>query len=330
MVRLIQIPYADMFAKIKEKSGLSEEELEAKIKAKIDQLSGLVSKEGAAHIIANELGIKLFENSGKIKDVYPGMRNIEVIGKIQQVYELRTFVRKDGAQGQVGNFLIADETGFLRIVCWNEQANILKELEQGAVVKISNAYARDNQGRTEIHLNDQSKCLINPNGIKIDAIKAPETKRKAIKDLAENEDYVEILGTVVQVFDPKFFELCPECNKRVQDEEGEFKCQTHGKVTPRNSFVMNIFLDDGSENIRCVFFKEQALQFLNKTEETMNAVKEAPETFEQYKLEMLGNIVKLSGKVKKNKFFDRLEFVAQKVFLNPNPQEEIARLQNAG
>ena len=327
---MIRIPYDEMFAKIKEKSGLSEEELQSKIQAKIDQLSGLVSKEGAAHIISNELGVKLIENSGKIKDVYVGMRNIEVVGKVHQVYELREFAKKDGSQGQVGSFLIADETGFLRIVCWNSKADVLKELEPGAVVKISDSYARDNQGRTELHLNDQSRVVINPNGITIGDIKLPETKRKAIKDLAENDDNVEILGTIVQAFDPKFFERCPQCNSRVQQEQDAFVCQKHGKVTPNTSFVMNIFLDDGSENIRCVFFKEQALKLLDKPQETILAVQQAPETFEQFKLDLLGNMVKLVGKVKKNTFFDRLEFVTQKVFLNPNPEEEIARLQNAG
>ncbi len=326
---MIRIPFDDMVVKIKEKSGLSDEELQGKIKAKIDQLSGLVSKEGAAHIIANELGVKLIENSGKIKDVYAGMRNVEVTGKVQQVYELRQFSRKDDTAGQVGNFLIADETGFLRVVAWNNQANVLNELEKGTIVRISAGYARDNQGRTEVHLNDQSKVVLNPNGVTIEALDAPVVKRKAIKDLAENDNHIEILGTIVQVFDPKFFELCPQCHKRAQENEGAFTCQNHGTVQPNTSFVMNIFLDDGSENIRCVFFKDQALQLLNKPEETIMAVKTAPETFEQYKLDLLGNMLKVQGRVKKNTFFDRLEFSAQKVFLNPNPEEEIARLQNA-
>jgi len=327
---MIRIPYEEMIVKIQEKSGLSQEELQTKIKAKIEQLSGLVSKEGAAHILANELGVKLIENSGKIKDVYSGMRNVEVTGKVQQVYEVREFQRKEGTTGKVGSFLIADETGFLRIVAWNNQADTLSELSQGIVVRISSGYARDNQGRTEVHLNDQSRIIVSPNGVSVGEIKAPETKRKAIKDLQENDNYVEILGTIVQVFDPKFFNLCPQCNKKVEETDGTYTCATHNQVTPNRSFVMNVFADDGSDNIRCVFFKDQALQLLEKPAETVLAVQQAPETFEQYRLDLLGKMVKISGKVKKNTFFDRLEFVAQKVFLNPNPEEEIARLQNAG
>jgi hypothetical protein len=42
---------------------------------------------------------------------------------------------------------------------------------------------------------------------------------------------------------------------------------------------------------------------------------------------MLGNIIKLVGRVKKNDFFDRLEFTAQLVFPEPDPEEEIQRLK---
>ena len=65
---MIKIPYNDIVQKISETANISSEEIETKVNAKLKQLSGLISKEGAAHIIANELGVKLFENtSGKLK-----------------------------------------------------------------------------------------------------------------------------------------------------------------------------------------------------------------------------------------------------------------------
>ena len=63
---MIKIPYDTIIEKIMEHSKLTLEEVNSKIKAKTEQLAGLISKEGAAHIIANELGVKLFEE-GKLK-----------------------------------------------------------------------------------------------------------------------------------------------------------------------------------------------------------------------------------------------------------------------
>jgi len=56
---MIQVPIKDVIAKICASSGMTEEEVTKKISSKIEQLYGLVSEEGAAHIIANELGIKI-------------------------------------------------------------------------------------------------------------------------------------------------------------------------------------------------------------------------------------------------------------------------------
>ena len=64
---MLKIPLENIIEKIKQNTSLSEADINAKIDDKLKQLSGLISKEGAAHIIANELGVKLFEEvSGKL------------------------------------------------------------------------------------------------------------------------------------------------------------------------------------------------------------------------------------------------------------------------
>ena len=96
---MLKIPYEDVVAKIKEQSQISDEDLTKKIDEKMQQLSGLISKEGAAHIIANELGIKIFDQiSGKmaVEKLLPGMRDVEVVGKVTAVYEVRELQRKEG------------------------------------------------------------------------------------------------------------------------------------------------------------------------------------------------------------------------------------------
>ena len=88
------------------------------------QLSGLISKEGAAHIVANELGVKIFEQaSGKlqIKNILAGMRNVEAVGKVTRKFELREF-QTENRSGKVASVVIGDETGTIRMVMWGELA----------------------------------------------------------------------------------------------------------------------------------------------------------------------------------------------------------------
>ncbi len=321
---MIRIPLPDMLSRIKEKTGLSEAELMAKIDAKCVALAGLISKEGAAHIIANELGVKLLEGSGKIRDLLPGMRNAEILGRVTQIFDVRDFQRADGSAGKVGSFLIGDDTGVVRIVCWGDQAETVKQLTAGLPLKITAGMVRENQrGYKEVHLNESSKVIPNPKE-KVPEINKPT--RKTLKELQEGEEQVEIMGTVVQVFDPKFFEVCPQCGTRLKEVEGQWACNEHGTLAPDYSYLVNIFLDDGTDNMRIVLFRNQAERLLGKTKEQMVGFRISPETFEPLKTELLGEQFRFLGKAKKNAFFDRLEFIANQVY-KAQPEEELARLQ---
>ena len=322
------MPLPDMITKIKEASGLSDEDIKTKIDAKCTALSGLISKEGAAHIIANELGIKLVESNGKIKDLLPGMRNIQVLGRVTQVYEIREFQRADGTPGKVGNFLLGDETGSTRIVCWGKHADILNELSPGTPVKVMSGQVRENRGYAEVHLNDYSKIQLNPEE-HIPEVAERKIERKQLNELQENGQEVEVMGTVVQLFDPKYFETCPQCSTRLKDVEGQWSCGQHGTVEPDYSYLVNVFLDDGTENMRVVLFRNQAEQLLSKTKEDMLNYRLEPANFEPLKTELLGEQFKFIGRAKRNTFFDRIEFIANKVY-KANPEEEIARIENNG
>ena len=97
MYKIIQIPYDQIIEKIKTSTNISDTDIQAKIDDKLKQLSGLISKEGAAHIIANQLGVKLIEKTSgrlEIKNILSGMRDVETVGKVQAVYDIKEFTTK--------------------------------------------------------------------------------------------------------------------------------------------------------------------------------------------------------------------------------------------
>ncbi|MBW2976360.1 DUF2240 family protein [Candidatus Woesearchaeota archaeon] len=325
---MIKIPYEQIVERIKNEAKVSESEIEDKIKDKMKQLSGLISKEGAAHIVANEFGIRVFDSfTGKlqIKNILAGLRNVETVGKVLQAYELREFTTNE-RQGKVASLIIGDETGTVRVVMWGEQAENIKKIERGNTLKIIGGYVRDNNGNIELHLNERSQLIINPEGETVGNVKQQSAERKSINQLTERDSTVEILGTIVQIFDPRFFEICPECGKRAKNAEGSFVCDTHKEIEPDYSYVLNLIVDDGTENIRAVFFRESMENLISMGRGKILGYKDNPEQFEAVKTELLGNIVKIKGRVKKNLFFDRLELLANEALLNPDPEEEIKRL----
>lgn len=328
---MINIPYEKLIEIIKKESGLSDEEIEEKIKAKLDQLSGLISKEGAAHILANELKIKLnsaVQGKKAIADIIPGMRNLEIDAKVLNIYDVREF-QVGQRSGKVGSIHVADETGSIRIVLWASKTDILNDLKQSDIIKVKQAYSKNNNNITEVHLNDNSEIIINPEGIKIDDVKVHKGSvggRKNISELSEQDRNVELLGVIVQAFEPKFFETCPECRRKPKLVDGDYVCETHGKVTPLDSYLCNIILDDGTGTIRIVSFREVALKVLNRSEEEVLKIKDSPENFEPIKNEMIGSQVLVSGRVRKNQMFDRIEMIASDLEV-PDPKKELERMK---
>ena len=317
---MIKIPKEMLIEKIKEK-GLTDAQIKSKVKDKLDQLSGLISEEGALHIIANELGVKVMdEGKLKLKNVLAGMRSVDITAKILKIYEIREFSKGD-KKGKVGNFLIGDETGIMRVVAWNDKADFLSTLKEGVTIKIESGYTKENQGKTEIHLGDKSTVTLSDEAI---SVQTKGNERKNISDLKENDDNIEIMGTIVQVFDPRFWPVDPLSGKKATEKDGEFFFEDK-KITPDYSYVTNIFLDDGTENIRVVLWKNQAQKLFDMNHLDIVASKDLG--FEEKKNDLLGKIVKFTGKTNKNQMFDRIEFIAQIVDTNPNPQEEMERLK---
>jgi hypothetical protein len=328
---MMRIPYDKLVAKIKESTNISDAEINSKIKEKMSQLSGLISKEGAAHIVANELGVKLLgetEGKLKIKDIYAGMRSVETVGKITNIYELKEFPRQDGSTGKVASFVMGDETSSLRVVLWNDQTDKLKELGVGKVIHITGGYTKENMnGNIELHIATKAniKVMEGENIENVAALAKPQRKR--IDALNDADINVELFATIVQVFEPRFYEVCPECNKRAKQKETGFECSVHGNINPAFSSMLTLILDDGSSTIRTVFFKNQAANLLKIGPDDLLKLKDIPSEYDSIKEKLLGNQIRVIGRVSKNEMFNRLEFISQLVFPEPDADEELKRLE---
>ena len=317
---MINIPIETIIEKITEQTDLNAEQVQKKISEKLENLSGLISKEGAAHIVANELGVKLMQTEGvlKISNLMAGMWDVELNCKVVRKYDLRTFENAKG-QGKVFKFLIGDDSGVTMAVLWNDKADLEKDFKEGDLLKIKQVNVRDNNGRVEIHFGEGSELEVNPDGVKLE-VKSNFEKpdRKKISELTEQDQNVEIFGTVVQVFDPKFFKVNAE-GKRIKEEENP-EGYTYGSV-------LNIFVDDGSDNVRVVLWKNQIINFLNINEQELLQFKDDPASFEEYKNKMLGAMMKFIGRTTKNEMFGKTEFVANVVISDVKPEEEIKKLK---
>lgn len=142
--------YTKLVERISKYSGKEAEEITRMVEAKRAKLSGLISREGAAQIVAAELGINFEKEKVKVNEIIEGIKKVNILGKIIQLFPVREF-KKENREGKVVNFVLADETGNIRVVLWDTNHIGLverQELKEGDFIEINNANLRNN----ELHL----------------------------------------------------------------------------------------------------------------------------------------------------------------------------------
>jgi len=308
--------FNELLQKIIEKTGSTQEEVQKKILEKQQELSNLVSKEGAAYIIAKELGLDVFPKTKRrleIKNVIPKIRDLKLTARVIKIYETREFKSKAGKKGKVASIILGDESGNIRLSLWDDQTNIIESLKPGMAVETFGAYTKeDGLGGVELRLGNKGgvRILEQSELPELEKLKKPsEIGRKNIIDLNEGEN-AELRVSLVQLFETSiFYEICPQCGSRVTKEGNDFKCPEHGKVEPTKTIVLSGIIDDGTGNIRVVFFRDVALELIGM--DMKQALNHQDSFFEN--IDVLGKEFIITGKTRRNKMFNRLEFVANSV-----------------
>ena len=290
--------YSRLVERIAKASGKEVEEINRLVEAKRAKLSGLISREGAAQIIASELNISFEKEKLKICELLGGMKKVNTIGKITKIFPVREY-KKETRSGKVANIFLADDTGSLKTVFWDTNHISLIEngdIKEGDVIEVSNGMMRD----SELHLTSFSD--VKKSSEVLENVKnAGEFYERKIGEYKVGEN-VKTRAVIVQLFEPRFFEVCPECKSKVTSDGEGGLCEKHGRVAPVKKALLSVVVDDGSGNIRSVLFSE-GIEKLGLTMEDLD-----PANFPNKKMSILGREGIFSGNIRQNKLFNNLEF----------------------
>lgn len=184
---------------------LTREDIQLMIEQKRKEVGGLLTNEGAAYIVASELGVSI---SGEgimgteicIRDIVPGVNDVSITGRVILVYPVKTFNRLNKKTGKLARMMMTDSTGMISVVFWNDKADLLKQITQNQIVRILHGYVREGlDGKPELQVGVRGEVLINPANVKNENF--PEVKEffKKISELKEDEKYVNIVALVTRV-----------------------------------------------------------------------------------------------------------------------------------
>ncbi len=275
--------YSVLVEKIARYSGISADEIDRKAEAKKAKLSGLISREGAAQIVAAELGISFENERSKVNELNDGMKRASIVGKVTRIFPVREY-NKNGRSGKVASFMLGDETSNVRVTLWDVNHISLIEknsIKEGDVIEIRGASVK----KGELSLGAFSD-------IKISSEKMDSVRERAplafgqFRDAAENAQ-MQARAFIVQTFEPRFFE-----SKKNPGEKG---------------VLLNVVLDDGTATMRSVMFGENIKKLLNVSQEELFSL----DVLNSKRAEIIGEEKLFTGLFRTNSFSQSLEFSVQ-------------------
>lgn len=310
----------DLIEKVVEESELSEDDLKEKIDEKMDEFEGLVSEEGAVHLVAKEHGIELAEEASedlKIENIVPDMRKVVVKGRVLNVSDMNTFERDDDEEdGRVQNILLGDDTGTIRVTLWDDQTEIAENVDEGDVIEMAGCYTvEDDRGNAELRLGDSATVKMADDQEQFEDIESEaSTTEVAVSEINTEGSSYRTKGMIMQVYTSNpFYRVDPDTGDTVrEDDDGNYVTDDGEEIEePEGRLAVSAVIDDGTENIRCVFFGEQAREMLDVDEETekdmdVEAVEDAAE-------KVRGKEVEVEGRTRYNDYFGRIELLVNEM-----------------
>jgi len=242
---------------------LSQEDVLKRIEEKRKGVEGYLTNETAARIVANELGVEVpqefFKTEIMIEDVVSGLNDVTVTGRVISVHSPQTFIRSNMTKGIFAHLLIADKTGAIKVVFWNDKTSLVetKKLVEGQIVKVSHGYVGEGlDGKPELHVGSRGEIQVSPPNIKecdypkiiSFTKKIAETGKSAqieashtanvvkVSDIREEGGPINVKGLVATV--PKTTQVTTARNEKVmvasfdlEDNTGKIRVSVWRKLT---------------------------------------------------------------------------------------------------
>ncbi|AMD18405.1 replication protein A [Methanobrevibacter sp. YE315] len=218
----------------------------------------------------------------KISDLDEDDQDVIVIGRIIELYEVRKFDRDNGDEGFVRNMEVADDTGSLKVVLWDDDAK--KEFEVGQPIKLQNPrLSLDMDNRIEANVN-RSTAILEPSESELEKLPSQEELMEAIyvskpiEALTEDDTNVCVTGTIKEVFTQRtILKKCPNCRANVEETDDEYICDNCGNVFDEPDYILMIptRIEDDTGEIQVTFFDNLAEELIGmKKEEIVSLVED--------------------------------------------------------
>jgi len=149
------------------RSDIKRKEILEMIKKKKIGAGDFLTDETAARIAASDLGVEIVQKPIRLKiqiqDLVSGLNDVTVTGKVSAVYPPKTFTRRNWTEGKLASIIVADKSGILRVVLWDDKVELVEsgKIQREQTIRISHGYVREGlDGKPELHLGQRGSVEV--------------------------------------------------------------------------------------------------------------------------------------------------------------------------
>jgi len=265
-----------------------------------------LSEEEASAMFIPELATleKALYDYKKIEDLDEDEEDTIIIGRVIEVNDVREFDRDNGDTGFVRNIEIADDTGSIRVVLWDNDAK--NEYEMGQAIKLQNPrLSLDMDNRVEATVSGGT-TMMEPSESELEKLPSQDELMEAIfvpktiESLYEDDTNVHVTGTIQEVSPDKILlKRCPNCRENVDDSEDEYYCDNCGHSFDEPSYTLMIptRIEDETGDISVTFFGKLAEELIGMDQEKIVSLVEDGYGIEDKLQDLVGVTIEIIANV---------------------------------
>jgi len=180
---------------------ITRDQLEDMINKKREASGDLLSVEGAAHLVAQDLLVATGEKKTKglqISDLIPQIGDATLATRIIGVWPKQNFKRKDESEGTFVRLLLGDNTGTISCLVWNSE--VVKTFQEkdfeGKIAAVSHGYTRQGLSeKVELHIGNRGSISLLADEKATD-IPSVDSFVNPLNKISDELDTVSIQGTI--------------------------------------------------------------------------------------------------------------------------------------
>ncbi|MBI2598492.1 MAG: DUF2240 family protein [Candidatus Diapherotrites archaeon] len=208
---MVEVAGESVVERLLAKAGRPKKEVQKLVEEKKKKFAGLLTDEGAAFMIAKEFGVDLSGSEGngkktqKLAELSDGQSGLDLRARLIHVFSPKKF-EKNGKSGVLCNAIVGDGSKEMRLTFWRDDVKKMGEqkIERGTLLDLTNVGVSSYNEQKQLSIGFGGTFFVTKEDD--NSIPMPQQTLVKLKDLAANQNNIDVFAKVSRVFEERQFE----------------------------------------------------------------------------------------------------------------------------